>query len=261
MIGNYTTDAIVLGSIDYGESDRIVTFYTIDYGKVKGIAKGAKRSKHRFVNNLEPFSCIKLLFFQKQGRELVRIEQADILQRFDNLLLNLERLAQGSYCLELLNEMTPDGQKNEEVFELLRNFLERLDTGFDPQTLTICFEIKLLSLLGYYPHLDACVVCKQIPAQDEKLFFSSDKSGMICPRCKGAAKSLIPISLGTVKFFTLAARTDIDKVERLQMPPWAMKECRNVMDDFVRYQLGKELKSKRFLEKIKAVNRNRVSSS
>jgi len=93
MTGHFTTEAIVLNSIDYGESDRIVTFYTLGFGKVKGIAKGAKNSRKRFVNNLEPFSYIKLLIFQKENRDLSIIEQADIIRRFDKLVFDIERLA------------------------------------------------------------------------------------------------------------------------------------------------------------------------
>src|SRR3972149_11808071 len=104
MTGSFTTEAIVLSSIDYGESDKIVTFYTLEFGKIKGIAKGAKRSKKRFVNNLEPFSYINLLFFQKQGRELVILEQAEIMRRFDLLTLDIDRLPLCRLCPLLLQE-------------------------------------------------------------------------------------------------------------------------------------------------------------
>lgn len=261
MTGHCTALAVVLSSIDYGESDKIVTFYTLEFGKLKGIAKGAKRSKKRFVNNLEPFSYIRLLFFQKPGRDLVMLEQADIVGRFDSLLTDIDRLAFGSYCLELLNEMTPEGQTNQKAFELLLKFLIMLDQGADIRTIVVFFEMRLLSLLGYHPHLEACVVCKKetvrahgrVPLQNTKIFFSSAKSGILCFNCRGQEKSLILASPGAIKFLMLAAKTDIDKADRIAMPDWAAEECKKVMDDFLRYQLGKELKSKRFLEKLQAI--------
>lgn len=254
MTGYLTSEAVVLSSIDYGESDKIVTFYTLEFGKIKSIAKGAKRSKKRFVNNLEPFSYIKLLFFQKPGRDLVMLEQADIIRRFDSLPLDIERIAFGSYCLELLNEMTPEGQANQKAFELLLKFLIMLDAGADIGTIVMFFEMRLLSILGYTPHLDMCVVCKKTPEGSNKIFFSSVRSGILCPDCRGDEKSLIPVSPGAIKFLILAAKTDVDKADRINMPDWAEEECKKITDDFLRYQLGKELKSKRFLHKLQAVS-------
>lgn len=253
MTGHLTAEAVVLSSIDYGESDRIVTFYTREFGKIKGIAKGAKRSKKRFVNNLEPFSYIKLLFFQKPGRDLAILEQADVIRRFDNLLINIDRLAFGSYSLELLNEMTPEWQTNQKAFELLLKILVMLDAGADIKTIVIFFEMRLLSILGYTPHLDMCVVCKKTLEDSNKLFFSSAKSGILCFNCKAEEKSLVIVSPGAIKFLMLAAKTDVDKAERIIMPDWAEEECKRVTDDFLRYQLGKELKSKRFLNKLQAM--------
>ena len=257
MTGHFNTEAIVLSSMDYGESDKIVTLYTLEFGKIKGIAKGAKRSRKRFVNNLEPFSYIRLLFFQKQGRDLVMLEQADIIKRFDSLFLEIDRIAFGSYCLELLNEMTPEGQKNQKAFELLLKSLIMLDKGANIRTIVMFFEMKLLSILGYHPHLDACVVCKKPAARagaaETKIFFSSVRSGILCLNCKAMERSLISVSPGTIKFLMLAAKTDVDKSDRITMPGWAVEECKKIMDDFLRYQLGKELKSKRFLEKIQVM--------
>lgn len=252
MTGYFTTEAIALNSIDYGESDRIVTFYTLEFGKIKGIAKGARRSKKRFVNNLEPFSYIRLLFFKRQGRDLVMLEQADVIRRFDSLLLDIDKLAFGSYCLELLSEMTPEGQKNQKAFELLLKFLIMLNAGADIKTIVISFEMKLLSILGYRPHLDMCIVCKNTPANN-KIFFSSAMSGILCFNCRNHEKLVIPVSPGTIKFLMLAAKSDIAMADRISMPDWAEEECKRIMDDFIRYQLGKELKSKRFLDKLQAI--------
>ena len=261
MTGHFNTEAIVLSSMDYGESDKIVTLYTLEFGKIKGIAKGAKRSRKRFVNNLEPFSYIRLLFFQKQGRDLVMLEQADIIRRFDSILMEIYRIAFGSYCLELLNEMTPEGQKNQKAFDLLLRSLSILDKGGNIRNIVVSFEMKLLSILGYYPHLDGCVVCKKPAIRtgsvETKIFFSSVRSGILCLDCRAIEGSLISVSPGTIKFLMLAAKTDVEKADRMAMPYWAAEECKEIMDDFLRHQLGKELKSKRFLKKIQIMDYKR----
>lgn len=247
----YNTYAIVLDSIDYGESDRIVKFYTIDYGKISGIAKGAKRSKKRFVNSLEPFSHVKLIFAQKPNAGLARVDQCELINGFHSIKKNIEIIAAASYFVELLSEMVREGQKNQKVFDLVLKFLKHLNDGKEPDTLTRFFEIRLLSMLGYLPHLDKCVVCKKLPDEDLKIYFSSAKGGVVCQSCITSAEPRVSISLGTAKSLSLAANASMEGLNRLILSSHAKKEGALVLEDFIKYQLGKELKSKKFMEKIK----------
>ena len=100
----FRTHAIVIRSIPYGESDRIVTFLTENFGKVKGIAKGARRSRRRFQNALSLFSHIRLIFFDREGMGLVRVNSCDILNSFPKIRDHLQRIYYGEYFLELVNE-------------------------------------------------------------------------------------------------------------------------------------------------------------
>ena len=119
----FTTHAIVIRSLNYGESDKIVTFFTQDFGKLKGIAKGARRSKKRFQNALGLFSHLRLLFFDKEGMGLVRAESCDILHSFPKIKEDLKKIFYGNYYLELVNEMAGEREVNREVFELLLSSL------------------------------------------------------------------------------------------------------------------------------------------
>src|SRR4030043_2225058 len=116
----FTTNAIVIRSHHYGESDKIVTFFTKDFGKIKGIAKGARRSKKRFQNALDLFSHLRLIFFDKEGMGLVRAEGCDIINSFPKIREDLKKIFYGNYFLELANEMAGEREGNQEVFELLR---------------------------------------------------------------------------------------------------------------------------------------------
>lgn len=115
----YTTKAIVIQSRHYGESDKIVTFFTRDFGKVKGIAKGARRSKKRFQNALEIFSHLRLIFFDREGMGLMRAESCDILHHFPRIRENFKKILYGNYYLELINEMAGEREENAEAFDLL----------------------------------------------------------------------------------------------------------------------------------------------
>lgn len=248
--GYRKTDAVILNSTDYGESDRIITFYTRDYGKLKGIAKGARRSKKRFVGNLEPASCVRLVFFQTGKSELVRVEAIALAEGYDLLKDDIERYARACYALELTNEMTGEGMKNADFFDTLTGFLRLLDEG-DGRGMLRFFEIKALALSGYLPHLEGCAACKAGHG-GEMLFFSSEKGGVICRKCAAFLKNIIPLSAGTAGFLSMAARLKVEKLKRLMPGPIVLEECERVLSDFIRYQLGKELKSKKFMEKMGA---------
>lgn len=251
----HTTPAIVLSSINYGESDAIVNFYTQDYGRLGGIAKGARRSRRRFGGTLEPFSYGRLIFVKK--RELVRVDQWDIVEGFHGIKQDLERIACGSYMLELVREMVKEGQKNPEVFILLLNSLSTLEDGIGPDILTRAFEMRLLTAIGYQPCLDRCVVCKQTFTPDasggrdgKAIFFSSAKGGVLCPGCAKVGGGLIPVTPETARTLILMVRLGLERIAHLSISPLMLREGERVLEDFIRYLLGKELRSKRFLKCI-----------
>ena len=147
----FTTKAIVTRSLHYGESDKIVTFFTEDFGKMKGIAKGARRSKRRFQNALDLFSCLRLIFFDKEGMGLVRVDGCDIQHSFPKIREHLKKIYYGDYFLELVNEMTGEREAHPEVFHLLFSFLTDLEEGEPQEDCLRMFEIRLLSVLGLSP--------------------------------------------------------------------------------------------------------------
>src|SRR4030043_2259128 len=118
----FPTHAIVIRSLNYGESDKIITFFTKEFGKLKGIAKGARRSRKRFQNALGLFSHLRLIFFDKEGLGLVRAESCDILHSFPKIKEDLKKILYGNYYLELVNEMAGEREANREAFELLLFF-------------------------------------------------------------------------------------------------------------------------------------------
>jgi DNA repair protein RecO (recombination protein O) len=252
--GYYNAAAVMLNTFDYGESDRIISFYTNEIGKLRGIAKGARRSRRRFVGNLEPLSRVRLLFFYNPKTELVRIEDSTLIDGFPNLKSDIERLSAGSYLLELTSEMTREGQTNPALFELLTGFLRLLDRGGAQVPILRFFEIRLLKIVGYMPRLESCVVCSGT-LNTGNANFSSEKGGMVCNLCAPEMVGLIPVSVGTARFLDMAARMDADKLTRLVPNPVFLDEGERLLSDFIRHQTGKELKTKSFMEKLAPVTR------
>lgn len=247
---SYSTEAIVLQASDFQESDRLVTFFTRHFGKVRGIAKGAKKSKKRFGGNLELFSHVDLRFFEKRTLDLVRIEGADFVQPFDRIRSNLQLIAYGSYLLELVTEMTAERQVTEPLFDLLLHFLQWFNRTVPSESCLRAFEIRLLSLLGYMPVLDRCASCESSINGGGLIGFHVGQGGLLCASCLPAHRGSIEISLGTVKTLRLFREIDLDKLHRLALSRKGLEESRKILIPFIRYRLDREIRSLKFLTSI-----------
>jgi DNA repair protein RecO (recombination protein O) len=253
----FTTNAIVTRSLNYGESDKIITFFTTDFGKLKGIAKGARRSRKRFQNALGLFSHLRLIFFDKEGMGLVRAESCDILHSFPKIKEDLKKILYGYYYLELVNEMAGEREGNREAFELLLSFLLNLEERDPHEEQLRLFEIRMLSLFGYRPNMEKCDLCKkgwedlrEIPT----VFFSLEKGALVCERCSTMRNNLIPLSLGTARLIEKISQSELDKIYRLRFTFQALSESRDLLPKFISYQLGKELRSLKALKEILPFN-------
>jgi len=242
----YRTEAIVIRSHPYGESDKIVTFLSRDFGKIKGIAKGARRSKKRFQNALGLFSHIRLIFFDREGMGLVRAESCDILHAFPKLREDLRKILGGTYFLELMDGMAGEREENREAFDLLLSFLLTLNAEEFKEEQLRMFEIRTLSLFGYRPNMRRCGVCRR---EMEELresssgFFSIERGTFICGICSQGRQNLMPLSLGTARLIEQISQMELAKLQRLRFTSLALLEARELLPKFIAYQLGKGLKS------------------
>jgi DNA repair protein RecO (recombination protein O) len=157
----FSTPAVVLRGVDYGESDRIVTFLTRDAGKISGIAKGAKRSQRRFAGSLGLFSLVNLHYRVRPGAELVFLERAQLQRPWKSLLDSLERYAAASHLVEIADKMTVEQEVGDDLFHLVVEALRRLDAAEPgPATLRL-FELASLAVCGYRAELSRCVLCRR----------------------------------------------------------------------------------------------------
>lgn len=247
------TEAVVLRSMDFGESDKIITFYTTSFGKLKGIAKGAKRSKKRFGINLEPFSLVRLHFFEKKNDSLVRVSACDLLNPFQGIRDDLFRIAYGSYMIEVVEKMAPERERHPELFTLLTDFLGILEARGVTEDLLRVFEVRLLDDLGLRPHVSDCVTCHIPFHSGMKVRFSPEKGGALCNRCVKDTSITIPVSIGTLKTLEMAIKIEPMKIPRLVFSREVRDESREILRGFIRFHTGRELKSLEFIEKIKGV--------
>jgi DNA repair protein RecO (recombination protein O) len=177
--------AIVLRARDYSESDRIVTLLTREFGKLGGIAKGAKASRRRFERKLEPFSHVMLYFRRRPHGQLVfitRAEAADLAPH--NVDDDLAKFALGSYMLELADALTSEGAEARDAYELLAAALGILSRGNTSAALRQSLELKLLRWAGFGLEFERCRVCASAVADsDAPIFFVIARGGAVCARC------------------------------------------------------------------------------
>ncbi len=248
---NYKTDAILLRSIDYGESDRIVTFFSADFGKIRGIAKGARRSRKRFVNALENFSCGQLMFSRRSREGLALIEACDVRNHFPGIREDIEKTLTASYFIELVDAFTLEGKQSEELFRLLYAFLDFLNVRSASEGIVRIFELRLLKLLGYDPVLDRCMGCKTLLAEMDRIFFDPVEGGIRCRKCGLRGRDVYSMMPGTVKLLVLGKNIETGRLHQLVFSETALQESRNALNAFIQHILGKEMKSLNVLNEIK----------
>ncbi len=250
------TSAIVLRTRVHGESDKIVTFLTQDWGKITGIAKGAKRSRRRFVNVLEPFTHIRLRFRPSRSDDLAFILGCELVQAFRRPSQDLQRFALASYMVELTDVMVAGREAGQEIYALLLHALASLEESSSLSSLFLsAFELRLLVEVGYAPNLKTCHVCGTSISPRETdgpaLLFSPSLSGLLCPRCDtqgGATFRLSPATLSLLQ--TWLASEHPPGAVSADRSPRIYQETRSLVSRLLAQHLPRPLKSLAFLEHI-----------
>ncbi|MEW6106415.1 MAG: DNA repair protein RecO [Bacillota bacterium] len=252
----YRTEGIVLKTRNLGEADRIVTFYSPTKGKVRAVARGARRPRSRFVSSTQMFAHADFLVFS--GKSLDNISQVEVKTSFPRLHEDLVKLAFASYAAELLDAMVEEGGEsgesagNEAIFGLLVSYLRALSDTRDPEMLTRAFEIKLSSILGYRPVLDSCARCGAADSGGE-VGFDPEAGGLVCGGCLGrGGPGAVRLSRGAVEVLKKLLQLDFDKVSRLGAGPGTRAEIERAMRAHLDFRLDRKLQSLEFLAAVKA---------
>ena len=186
MARSYKTEAVVLRSFRFGEADRVLHLYTLDRGRIGAVAKGVRKTKSRFGARLEPLSHVELLLHQGSG-ELHTVTGASLIDPHRPAREDSYRLSVGLVGAEAMLRLFVEQERNERAFEALTRFLTVLDGipaglrgrgALDP--LALGFQLKLLWLSGYLPHLESCVECG---ATDGLVGYLPSAGGAVCSAC------------------------------------------------------------------------------
>jgi DNA repair protein RecO (recombination protein O) len=239
------TEGIVLKTFDLRETSRIATFFTRDFGKVKGVLKGIRKDPKKFGSNIEKFSVNDIVYYQHRNSDLHLVSHCDMKDFFSGLRRDLERMTAASYASELIDTLMPAEEQNLEIYDLMQMFLKSLQSTPDVSKLVQTFQIKILSLSGFQPHLETCVSCRKNVADAPR--FSLALGGLLCGVCQDSAPETTPISLGAVASILHIQRNNWDDALRLGMAPFIKKELKYILNHFLVFHLERQLRSTRFL--------------
>ncbi|WP_026689208.1 DNA repair protein RecO [Alteribacter aurantiacus] len=238
-------EGIIIRTNDYGESNKIITLFTREHGKLALMAKGAKRPKSRFASSAQLFIYGTFIFHQSKG--VGTLNQADLTESFREVRSDLMLTAYGAYMVEIVDKLTEDRQRNPFLFELLFQMLTRINEGDDSEVLVRMFETKMLQVAGITPMLDACVNCGR---QEGTFAFSVKEAGIICSSCYDIDPYRIEVVPGALKLLRLFHYLDVNRIGNIKVKPETKKHLKHLLEVYYDEYSGLRLKSKRFLDQM-----------
>jgi DNA repair protein RecO (recombination protein O) len=253
----YTAEALILRTYKLGEADRIVVFLTRDRGKKRGVAKGARRARSRYVGALEPMTRAGVAYYEREQRDLVRLNYVEP-QRSPLSGVSGELLGHVGYFAELIDEWAPEAQVDERLYRLGSSAVDAIASGAPVEALARYFEYWILRLQGVYPSF-ACAACgvsvlsgamgpdgvvraggATMPPRDHVL---------LCRTCAPSGGSTL--SVPALRFLAAAGTTAPDRLAETGLTERASRELETVHRRLLSLHLDKELKSARVLREMR----------
>lgn len=244
----FKTYAVILRRTDFGEADRLLTLLTPHYGKIRAIAKGARRPTARSAGHVELYTVAEMVI--GEGRNLNIITQIELIEPFLPLHDDLNRIAYANLFAELLDRFSVDNEENERAYELLvSGFGWLCETDTDLRLAARYFELRLLDVMGYAPSLFECAVSGE-ELQPEDQFYSAEDGGVVSPPYAFGHSYMIHLPLNDFKILRHFTRYSWADVKKLRLRPENYFKLEQVLHSTIMYLLEQRLQSVAFLKRI-----------
>jgi DNA repair protein RecO (recombination protein O) len=241
-VERFRDQGVVLGTVDYGEADRLVTLLTRSHGKLTAFAAGARKSRRRFAGALEPCTVLSVELVERRGTTF-RLDTADIQNPFARIRNDLRRISRSLYALELVRELTREREPQERLLELLLRYLDGLDAGESGPTSLLAFELDALAHAGLMPRLAGCALCGGGWADHPR--FDPEHGGAVCEACAPRSFRAAAVSPGL-----LSALRGLQEGSRTPLPAEARQHARALLNGFISHHLGRRLRSADFMDQV-----------
>ncbi len=241
----HESEAIILRSYPLAEADRLVSFLSRTMGRVRGVAAGARKPKSRFGSTLERLTYVRIWFFERERRDLVRIDQCEMIESFLNAFGDYA----SSIALSLFSEVTeavlPEREASDATFRLLLLSAQMVKSTGKAELPLAYFSLWTVRLGGWLPALDVCMRCGRKLAENEAAYFSANAQSLACGKCHlSGTRAVSPAAL------TAARRMLVDRLDHISedsIAPRSARELTEIMLDLIEDQIDRKLTSRELL--------------
>src|SRR5579862_2409907 len=242
----HESEAIVLRTYPLREADLLVTLFTRVEGKVRGVARSAKKSKKRFGGALEPLTVVRAFYDVRERNELARLDACEVLESPLSVEVSYPRAVALSHVAELLDELLPDHEVNDAVFRLALAVLGQMRSPEIWMPVTY-FQLWMTRLMGYLPDLSACIVCGRV-LNGNRAFYHALADGLMCAEDKRIASS--EISADSRALAAKMFRAPIETFAGIHWPKELGADLRKFLIQILQRHIEKKLVTAGMLEKI-----------
>jgi len=233
-----------------GEASLIVVFYTLNFGRVRGVARSARRVRSKYGSVFQPFTRSDLVFFEKEGQELTRVSSAEVQKSHYESLLTPESAAIAAYFAELITEFTVERDPNPALFRLIGAVMGAIEQGLPLPVAARYFEVWLLQLSGFLPLLSTCGNCgNQLEAERWVVPFPQEFVCRACHREFGGSRLLS--AAGTALLMEILRKKPLDVAAGAGGDMQAVRRLAAVNRHLIRGHINKELRSVRYLDRLR----------
>lgn len=244
----YRTEAIVLSRFDLGETDRVFTLLTRDRGKIRAVAKGARRPTSKLAPALEYFTRCRLIL--SRGRDFDVITSVEVIERPEGLGTRIDAFSHACHLAEVTNRLVPDGQDVPDIYRLLSAALSELGRPGAPWLLARWYEMALLALTGYRLDLYRCAGCgNDLKAEPNKM--AVNNGGILCPSCWPLDPNGRVMSVNAQKILRSLDRNGMSEVRRISVEPALAAEIEGTLALYIRSIAEREFSSLKVLREIR----------
>jgi DNA repair protein RecO (recombination protein O) len=256
-MARFEGEAILLRSVDFGESDRIVHLLTEQGARLTAIAKSARRSHRRFPGTLDVFNRLQVEGRTRPRSEMAFLERARLVEAHLGLRASVGRYALASFIVEMLDRLAPEGGTSVDsrrLFTFTRESLALLASIEPRPALRLLLELRALDALGLRPEFTRCVRCARVAgaeiAPDHRVHFHVADGGLVCTACSLRLDGLVPVDLGTLRALADGLAAETADLGALDFEPHTLAQAARLLFRFQRFHVGVELRSERFLDEV-----------
>lgn len=236
-----TAEALILDVVDLQEQDRIVSFLTREHGRRRGVARGAKRKHSRWSGQLQPLAKVQATWFEKEGRELVRLQSIELVRAAPQLLYDLESILHGSYVAEHVGAFAQEDTPSDPLYRLLDAAIVALGEGAPRPLVSRYVESWVLRLEGVFPAPRECPSCGG-PLGGEAGAWLLDDGAIVCAGCRGP-RPVQRVGEEALAFLRRIGREGVGKIAAAPPPAEVLDEVESIAARVRRAFLGAELRS------------------